>query len=431
MSTPILSERSLVLIAGLLTISIPVGAQPSHTKRAAQLSREMSDSRAEVRRRAAEDLSGLGFEAIPAVTALSAALKDDDTAVRAAAALAISKIGPEAASAVQNLTTLLKDRDPSVRRRAAEALHSIGPAAKPAVDALRDALKDDATGNPSSAALALGRIGESAIPALIEALSHRDADTRGRAALGLRALGPKARKAVPALAAALGDSDDWVRRYACWALGSIGADAKDALPALRHRLKDVNLHFQFDAAEAMLLIDATTAGPVEVLKAEAMLRTMPLYAASGLALIPAEAETALPILIKALEEEGPIWRRDMAIMGVGRLGPKIATPAVPKLRAIARNGQGVNRVTAAEALTTLVGKPDELLLAIDQELASTSSERRAAGLKALARLGPQGLKLAEGVIPLLRDNDWAVREAARSAMHRIDPSRAKGLMIRD
>jgi HEAT repeat protein len=428
MTSPVVFIRFTIVVAGLLAISIPLGAQPGKSKTADQLSRDLSDGSAEVRRRAAADLSERGYEAIPAVPALSAALKDDVAAVRSAAALAISKIGPEAAAAVPNLMSLLKDQDPIIRQRAASALYSIGPAAKPAVEALKEALKDDASDNSSRAALALGRIGEPAVPALIEALSHTNAETRRRAAQALASIGPKAGKAVPALAAALKDPDGWVRRFACWALGSIGADAKEALPALRQYLKAPAQHDQFDAAEAMLRIDPSAAGPVEVLKGEGTMRTSPWYAASRLALVPAEAETALPVLIKSLDEPHS-WIRDMAITGIGRLGPKNGAPAVEKLQAIARNGQATNRLMAAETLATLVGKPNELLTVLDQELESKTSERRAESLKALAKLGPQGQELAERVIPLLKDNDWTVREAARSAMKRIDPSRAKTLKI--
>jgi len=430
MSPPVVSGRYTLLLAGLLALSIPAGAQPIQRKTADQLSRDLSDGSAFVRRRAATDLSKLGHEAIAAVPALSAALKDADAAVRSAAALAVSRIGPEAAVAVPNLMALLQDKDAITRQRALTALHSIGPAAKPAVEALKKALKDDAIDNSSRAANALGRIGEPAVPALIEALSHTNAETRRNAARALASIGPKARKAVPALAAALKDQDGWVRRFACGALGSMGADAKEALPALRQYLKAPAQHDQFDAAEAMLLIDPSAAGPVEVLKSEGTMRTSPWYAASRLALVPTEAETALPVLIKSLDEPHS-WIRDMAITGIGRLGPKNGAPAVEKLQAIARNGEATNRLMAAETLATLVGKPNELLTVIGQELASKTSERRAESLKALAKLGPQGQELAERVIPLLKDNDWAVREAARSAMKRIDPSRAKTLKIPD
>jgi hypothetical protein len=63
----------------------------------------------------------------------------------------------------------------------------------------------------------------------------------------------------------------------------------------------------------------------------------------------------------------------MAINGIGRLGPKNGAPAVPKLQVIARNGQAMNRLTTAEALATLAGRPNELLTLIDQELASPSA----------------------------------------------------------
>ena len=48
---------------------------------------------------------------------------------------------------------------------------------------------------------------------------------------------------------------------------------------------------------------------------------------------------------------------------------------------------------------------------------------------ALAKLGLQGQQLTERVLPLLKDNNWQVREAARIAMKQIDPLRAMALMI--
>ena len=434
---PFSQDLAFLSNAGPVSVTIS-GTGITHQVTADQLSRELSDGSAEVRARAAADLSELGYEAIQAVPALSAALQDDDAAVRSAAALAISRIGPEAAAAVANLISLLEDQDPITRQRALIALYSIGPAAEPAMEALKEALKDNALDNSSHAADALGRIGEPAIPALIEAMSHTNARTRGRAVLGLRSLGSKARKAVPDLAAALQgphDPDGGVPNYAAWALGEMGADAKEALPALRQSLKESReaLLFQFNAAVAMLLIDPSAEGAVEVLRRKDMMpKVSPLDAASALALVPTEAEATLPRLMKRLEDgEYPDNSQINVIHGVGRLGPKIGAPAVPRLEAIARNVQEMNRLAAAEALVKLTGNPDELLAVIDQELADESSERRADGLKALAKLGPQGQKLAERVIPLLKDNDWAIREAARSALKQIDPSRAKALKIPD
>jgi HEAT repeat protein len=115
----------------------------------------------------------------------------------------------------------------------------------------------------------------------------------------------------------------------------------------------------------------------------------------------------------------------MAITGLRRLGPKNAAPAVPKLQALARNSEAANRLMAAEALSTLGGDPNKLITVIGEELAGRTSERRVASLKALAKLGPQGQSLIERVIPLLKDNDWVVREAARAALSRIDPARAR------
>jgi HEAT repeat protein len=309
-------------------------------------------------------------------------------------------VGPEAAEAIPNLLPLLDDLDPLIRQRAIIALHNIGAAAKPAVEALRGALKDKGLDNSSRAANALGRIGEPAVPVLIEALGHKTAETRARDAQALATLGPKAKQAIPALTITLRDPDDWVRRFSCWALGRMGADAKVALPVLRQRLKDENLHFRFDAAETILLIDPRPPDAVAVLKDDAMRRTMKLYAASALALVPAEAEATLPILSRTLAEEGPVWRRDMAITGISRLGPKLGARAAPHLQAIARDARAMGRLRAAEALATLTGRPDELLTAIGDELGSKARDRRLEGLNALARLGSTGKGLTERVFTL-------------------------------
>jgi HEAT repeat protein len=51
-------------------------------------------------------------------------------------------------------------------------------------------------------------------------------------------MGPKAHSAVPALIIALDDEDVGVRLNAARALGQIGAEAEEAVPALMRALKD-------------------------------------------------------------------------------------------------------------------------------------------------------------------------------------------------
>jgi hypothetical protein len=53
---PVASGRYTLLLAGLLAMSVPAGAQPVQTKTADQLSRDLSDGSAEVRRRAGTGL---------------------------------------------------------------------------------------------------------------------------------------------------------------------------------------------------------------------------------------------------------------------------------------------------------------------------------------------------------------------------------------
>lgn len=97
----------------------------------------------QVRHEAANVLSRLGAEALPALDALMKAATDGESIVRNSAIVAIGDIGPAAAAAVPLLIEALHDEKQGARQFAATSLGRIGPAARAAIPALREAAVND------------------------------------------------------------------------------------------------------------------------------------------------------------------------------------------------------------------------------------------------------------------------------------------------
>jgi hypothetical protein len=95
---------------------------------------------------------------------LGKALSDPNPVTRGLAALELSKMGPQALPALSALTAALKDPDPNVRLMSGNAIAAIGPAAAAAVPALMAAcsVKDEQIHVLRSCAAALGEIGKPA-----------------------------------------------------------------------------------------------------------------------------------------------------------------------------------------------------------------------------------------------------------------------------
>lgn len=135
--------RSL-LVVGPLTILVGflvVGTAPA-TEQArrtlAEWQRDLGDSSADVRVRAAQALAAFQHRA---VSALTGALNDREYKVRASAAEALVKVGP--GPVVPSMIKALESRDVPVRANAAVVLSAFGPDAKVAIPALARALKDE------------------------------------------------------------------------------------------------------------------------------------------------------------------------------------------------------------------------------------------------------------------------------------------------
>ena len=203
----------------------PRPAEPAVDPEVARLAAALGDADPAARRRAAQDLAGLGPAATPALPALTTALADRNSDVRLRAAEAIGRVGPAARSSVPALAQALRDPDPMVRAEAAKSLGLLAEGAAPAAAPLGEALRSPEVAVRREAARALARLGRGAEPALgalVGALEDKDKTVRAQAARALGRIGAPARGAVPRLTALSRDSDLVVSREAKAALESIG-----------------------------------------------------------------------------------------------------------------------------------------------------------------------------------------------------------------
>jgi hypothetical protein len=161
--------------------------------------------------------------------------------------------------------------------------------------------------------------------ALIEATAEPEATVRLSVVRGLGAVGPKlADDPPPALLAALEDASDKVRAGAAGALDHI-------LLGLDPYMPELLLHAALDPDRAV--------------------RDICAYELEDFVKPTAVTPTLVPILTKALES--PTQNVCCAACGLlAKLGPA-STPAIPRLRALAKNATGTLRQSAQHALSKL------------------------------------------------------------------------------
>lgn len=207
-----------------------------------------------VRRRAADALSQMGKDAVPAGGALVKALSDADPLVSKVAMRGVAGLAPDVpAGAVPGLVKHFPDVEAI---RAVAAFKAGGLEAQPELMKL---FGHDDLAVRLQAMRAVGKIGEpakSAIPVLIAALEKDEtARVRERAAEVLGEFGPASVEAIPALTKALKDEDHKVRRDAVRSLGQIGPPAKSALTDVKKLIDDPEDIVRESATKAARLID--------------------------------------------------------------------------------------------------------------------------------------------------------------------------------
>jgi len=328
----------------------------------------LADKNAEGRRRAAEALGRIGDDR--AVEPLIVALADMNGDVHISAAVALGRIGDDRAvdSLIRNIEGV--DGVPwklGIR----EALVKIGaPAVEPLIVALAD--KDMNRKVRRRAAEALGRIGDDrAVEPLIVALADMNDEDRQWAANALGRIGDD--RAVEPLIVALADKneDSIAPMMVAWALGQIGDDR--AVDSLIRNIEGRHRVWNEGIREALVKIGAPAVEP----------------------------------LIVALADKNAEGRR-RAAEALGRIGDDRAVE--PLIVALA-DMNNKDRQWAAEALGN-IGKPavGQLLVALKDD----NPDVRALAASTLEQIGDA--KIVKSLVPLLRDSNSHVRNAALKAL---------------
>jgi HEAT repeat protein len=131
--------------------------QDVNTKDLSKLIYSLGNSDYKNRDRIIQQLSLIGENAIPALTA---ALKDKNVIVRADSAFLIAKLGTRSNNTINSLIETLSDRSPEVRANACWAIGNILKAPNSqAITKLKQLLRDNEFWVRTQAALALGKIG--------------------------------------------------------------------------------------------------------------------------------------------------------------------------------------------------------------------------------------------------------------------------------
>jgi HEAT repeat protein len=269
-----------------------------------ELIRRLDDPNRDVSDRAADALIKLGEKAVPALIDEMKRPAEEKRGLWVTWVL-----GEIGSSSVVPLTRELENSNVHVRSSAIDGLMRIGTPAKTAVPAIARLLKDPNQYVRSDAAHALGELrDERAIENLMEVLiAERDHRVRQSAVTAIGKFGPKAKKAIPTLI-------------------EIVANPKvtEIDPGRGMFAEDSRWH----AASTLAGMGSAAVGPlVDVLANAKHPRAARNTASWGLVQLGRHAASAVPKLIKVLDDADPEIRED-AVRALRAIGPK-ASDALP------------------------------------------------------------------------------------------------------
>jgi HEAT repeat protein len=378
----------------------------------AQLAHEDPQTRA----KAVKALDDLGPEAKQALPALLKLLKDQDEGLRRSAQKALDAIGKPAKVDVPLLTSALKDESPLVRAYAAEALGSIGSDASLASRSLRDAVMDKDAHVQQNATIALARIGlqpTDITPELLDALKNTDIETRRTAIIAIAKMGADAKVAIPFLMESLNSPAKAIRESAVLALGSIGAAAKPALPALKKLLTDEDEQTRFSAARALTEVAPSDTDGLTVLVQA--LRDRPewkLAALAQIAKIGPGAEPIIPDLVKAMRDPD----RAVCTKAAETIG-SVGQSAKGAITALIENLKEPKMKDCCQRALERIGKA--AVPSLTDAMSNRNVAIRIGAAEALGNIGSDARSAMTALAGASRDKSKEVREAARSALTKI------------
>jgi HEAT repeat protein len=223
-----------------------------------------------------------------------------------------------------------------------------------------------------------------ALPVLTRLLTWRDPTVRWKAADALGKIGPPAAESAPALAERLKDPDPYVRRVAAQSLGAINSPHPDVIYALVGRLVTED--------RDLVIRPLSEFGPAA--------------APAVKNLIEIVTNTAL----------SPTTRWE-AIRTLGKIGPP-AHEAGPALAIALNDPDELVREHAAESLGEI--KLTQATQALTRALADPAPRVRRDAVRSLGQLGRDAKSAVPEIKKLLDDKDDKVRDAAKTALRRIE-----------
>lgn len=311
----------------------------------------------------------------------------------------------------------LGDSPPRLRMRAATTLSIIGELAAPAADALVACIESAprtgeytpagslawtmptpySGGDVSPAIRALCRVGDSRALPVLRWLLEQD-PLPNYLNSHIAGLGPTAAELVPLIRQrlrGLGENDDRAREALCDSLAEIGPAAAEAAPEVLAALES-------DPAQAASILTKIGAGAEAVPLLRPLLKNpddgTAARAATALWQLHKDADTALPVILRALRKDDNFTASAVAA-GVRGLGPAAAA-TIPALRALLDRADeyGWLHQNAATALWRITGDPEPVVAVLQSVW--TRSRRRWPGIaRDLTDLGSAAAPAA----PLLRE----------------------------
>jgi HEAT repeat protein len=347
------------------------------------------------------------------VPSLISRLKHPEEIERASAAFLLGRLSSDATPAIPALIPMLGDSSEVVRRASAEALGMIQPSTPEVVTALVSALGDNSERVRITVVTALGRLTPMSIqvglPALANSLGDPSEAVRRVAMNALRAMGPPA---VSTIVSCLGDSRRDVRDAAETSLHQMGSIAA---PELLNKLgTDAQSDVRAVIVEILGWSRPLTAKIVTALT-NALADQSEIVRVSAANALKASDESAIPVLIGALNNESPSVRK-CAVEALGYLSVKEPGVLPSIVRALSDPSETV-RLAAVTTLGPAISLKDvrnTILLALRSALKDSSEQVRLAALKSV-EFWPDD-KSEAAVIVASSDGASSVRKEALIAL---------------
>jgi HEAT repeat protein len=343
----------------------------------------------DMRRDAAQYLSGYPVNEKMVVIGLGYATKDTDLEVRRLALIGIQSRGPGAKLAEPYVSALLTDGDPQMRLQAFHTLANLGVDAKPGLKKALESAEPSIRINTASLMMQLNLEPKLAEPVLVEAIKSGDTAQKTQAAYTLSKRGLGAEVVLPIFFAGLKDKAANVRRLSAEALREYGAKAREAGPQLTALLEDTDESVRGQAFDTL----------------------------GNIGLEPKELFAAASKILRAKGDK----LNAAAAATIRRLGPTMLPEVVAALRADdAKSADGAGlRLVCLQTLTMSGPGAKEAMPDLMKALGDPSPKVRLTAARALGNLGPDAKNAVDALTGLQNDSDGSVKAIAKAAVAQI------------